>query len=71
MPGNTWDYVFLAGFVVYLRIRHVFASRSKGEEKAVKRIDGLEKRLPTGVKVVVASMCPIILPPCTRSPGSG
>ena len=42
---HPWNIVFLAGFVVYIGIRHVYASRLKSEKSVVRRIDGLEKGL--------------------------
>ena len=42
---QPWNLVFLAGFVIYLTIRHVFATRTKGVKKTVNRMDGLEKIL--------------------------
>lgn len=42
---QPWNVVFFAGFVAYLGIRHVFQKRTKGEKKAVSRIDSLEKIL--------------------------
>lgn len=41
-PSNI---VFLIGFVIYIGIRHVFAKRTKAEEKTIRRIDGVEKSL--------------------------
>ena len=45
MLDHPWNIVFLVGFVVYLGTRHVFERRTRGEEKVVRRIDGLEKAL--------------------------
>ena len=42
---QPWNIVFLVGFIVYAGIRHVFERRTKGIEKAVRRIDALEKIL--------------------------
>jgi len=42
---HPWNIVFLAGFVVYIGIRHVYGSRLKSEKSVVRRIDGLEKGL--------------------------
>lgn len=41
-PANV---VFLIGFIVYFRIRHVFINRTKDTKKAVSRFGGLEKAL--------------------------
>jgi len=46
---QPWNIVFLAGFIVYAGIRHVFEKHTKGEEKVVRRID----RLEIGLLVVV------------------
>ncbi len=40
---QPWNIVFLAGFIVYASIRHVFERRTKGIEKGVRRIDATEK----------------------------
>jgi protein-S-isoprenylcysteine O-methyltransferase Ste14 len=45
MPIEPWDLVFLVGFAVYVGIRHVYAARTKGEERVESRIDGLERSL--------------------------
>ncbi len=45
MLDHPWNIVFLVGFVVYASIRHVFEKRTRGEEKVVRRLDGLEKGL--------------------------
>jgi protein-S-isoprenylcysteine O-methyltransferase Ste14 len=42
---HPWNVVFLIGFVVFFWIRHVFINRTKGEKKAVRRFDRLEKVL--------------------------
>ena len=42
---HPWNIVFLAGFVVYTGIRHVYAGQLKAEKSVVHRIDGLEKGL--------------------------
>ena len=51
---QPWNTVFFVGFVVYLGIRRVFASRTKSQEKTVSRIDGLERVLL--VTVITASL---------------
>jgi protein-S-isoprenylcysteine O-methyltransferase Ste14 len=48
---QPWNVVFLAGFIVYASIRHVFERRTKGIEKGVRRIDALEKTLLVFVAV--------------------
>ena len=45
MPAHPWDIVFLIGFAVYVGIRQVFARRAKSSDKAIRRVDGLEKIL--------------------------
>ena len=45
MLNSPWKIVFLAGFIVYIAIRHVYAERVKGQEKVVRRVDRLEKTL--------------------------
>ncbi len=45
--GHPWNIVFLAGFLVYVCIRHVYATRVRGEKSTVRRIDALEKGLMT------------------------
>jgi protein-S-isoprenylcysteine O-methyltransferase Ste14 len=51
MTVQTWNLVFLAGFVVYIGIRHVFIKRTAGHEKTVRRLDALEKTLLPAVTV--------------------
>ena len=51
---QPWNTVFFVGFVAYLGIRHVFARRTKSQEKTVSRIDGLERILL--VTVITASL---------------
>jgi len=48
---QPWNIVFLAGFIVYASIRHVFERRTKGIEKGVRRIDATEKILLVFVAV--------------------
>src|SRR5438128_2622369 len=48
---KPWNIVFLAGFIVYASIRHVFERRTTGIEKGVRRIDALEKTLLVFVAV--------------------
>jgi protein-S-isoprenylcysteine O-methyltransferase Ste14 len=54
---QPWNAVFLAGFVVYFWIRHVFLQRTKGEKKAASRFDRSEKIL------LAAMFPPVILLP--------
>ena len=54
---HPWNIVFLAGFVVYIGIRNVFANRVKAEKTAVRRIDGLEKGL-----LAVVTLGSLLLP---------
>ena len=54
---KPWNIVFLAGFIVYASIRHVFERRTKGIEKGVRRIDALEK-----VLLVLVAVGNFILP---------
>jgi protein-S-isoprenylcysteine O-methyltransferase Ste14 len=42
---DPWNVVFFVGFLAYLRIRGVYAHRTKSEEKTHRQIDGLEKTL--------------------------
>ena len=51
---QPWNTVFFVGFVAYLGIRRVFESRTKSQEKAVSRIDGLETVLL--ITVITASL---------------
>ncbi len=45
MHFQSWNIVFFIGFVVYMGIRHVFIKRTRGNEKALSRVDTLEKIL--------------------------
>jgi protein-S-isoprenylcysteine O-methyltransferase Ste14 len=45
MRVQPWNLVFLVGFITYVFIRGVFKQRTKANEKAVRRVDGLEKTL--------------------------
>ncbi len=45
MPMEPWNIVFLAGLIVYVIIRGFFEHRTKGGEKAVRRMDATEKSL--------------------------
>jgi len=43
--NDPWNIVFFVGFLAYLRIRGVYAHRTKHEPKTHRQIDGLEKVL--------------------------
>jgi len=45
LTGHFSNVVFLAGFVVYLGIRHHFGRQVRGNVKVVRRVDALEKAL--------------------------
>jgi len=45
MRIHPWNLVFLIGFIVYVCIRGVFGQRTKNNEKAVSRVDAVEKAL--------------------------
>src|SRR5687767_4747045 len=45
MVIQPWNLVFLVGFVAYTAIRGVFARRTRGNENALSRVDGLERTL--------------------------
>lgn len=42
---KPWNLVFLIGFIAYMGIRGVFERRTRGTEKAVRRIDACERIL--------------------------
>jgi protein-S-isoprenylcysteine O-methyltransferase Ste14 len=46
---HPWNIVFLAGFIVYVAIRHSYAARVRNVETKVRRIDGLEMGLMAAV----------------------
>ena len=56
---QPWNLVFLAGFVVYMSIRHVFATRTKSVKATVNRMDALERILI--LLVVLSSLLAPIL----------
>lgn len=56
---NPWNVLFLLGFGVYVGIRHFFAEKTKGEEKVVSQIDGLEKGL-LAVVLIGALLLPLL-----------
>jgi len=43
--ARPWDFVFLAGFLVYAGIRHTYERRARGRGSVVRRFDRLEKSL--------------------------
>lgn len=45
MPINPWNFVFAAGFLVYLGIRGLYEHRAKTVETREARVDGLEYAL--------------------------
>lgn len=45
LVNHPWNVVFVAGFVVYMAIRHVYMARVKDVETSVSRVDGIEKVL--------------------------
>jgi protein-S-isoprenylcysteine O-methyltransferase Ste14 len=49
IPIRPWNIVFLVGFITYVFIRGVFARRTEGNEKTVRRLDALERTLLIGV----------------------
>ena len=56
---HPWNIVFLAGFVLYIGIRHVFANRVKAEKSVIRRIDGLEKGL-LGIVMLGGLLVPVL-----------
>ncbi|MCA9289485.1 MAG: isoprenylcysteine carboxylmethyltransferase family protein [Phycisphaerales bacterium] len=57
MLDHPWNLVFLAGFAVYVGIRHVFERRVAHVETVVRRIDGTERAL-----LVVVGIGSLVLP---------
>ena len=57
LVGQPWNVVFFVGFVVYVVIRGRFMSRTKANENAVSRVDGVEK-----VLIAVVSIGTMVLP---------
>src|ERR1041384_2105205 len=45
MSTRTWNIIFQVLFIVYMTIRGVFERRTRGNEKIVRKVDGLEKGL--------------------------
>ena len=56
---QPWNTVFFVGFVAYLGIRHVFASRTKSQKKTVRQIDGLERFLLLAV-ITASLLLPVL-----------
>src|SRR5207244_1948127 len=59
MHIQPWNLVFLAGFILYICIRGVFARRTKGNEKAVSRFDARD-RILMGVVFVGNLLLPVL-----------
>ena len=59
MLEHPWNLVFLAGFVVYIGIRHVYQKRAMAVETAERRVDGLEKGL-LAIVMVGALLLPVL-----------
>ena len=45
MVIHPWNLFFLVGFIAYTAIRGVFARRTRGNENALSRVDGLDRTL--------------------------
>ncbi len=56
---QSWNLVFFVGFVVYVGIRHVFARRAMGNEKAVRQADRTDTQLLIAV-IVGTLLLPIL-----------
>lgn len=56
---HPWNLVFLSGFIVYVGIRHVFITRTKENEKVIRRVDSLEKVL-MAIVFVGSLLLPVI-----------
>ena len=57
MQIQPWNVVFFIGFGVYVTIRGVFDQRTKGNEKAVSRVDARDRTL-----IVVVGVGSLLLP---------
>lgn len=55
---HPWNIVFLAGFVAYIGIRHVYMQRTRDIEKVISRVDSLEKVL-MAIVVVGSLLVPV------------
>jgi predicted nucleotidyltransferase len=58
MRSHPWNFVFPAGFIVYMGIRGVFKRRTKSNEVTLRRFDAIEKSL---VALVTRRDCQIVL----------
>lgn len=56
---HPWNLVFLAGFIVYFFIRGVFIERTKKNEKALIRVDPVDRAL-LGVVALGAMLLPLL-----------
>ncbi|PYI83083.1 MAG: isoprenylcysteine carboxylmethyltransferase family protein [Verrucomicrobia bacterium] len=59
MRIQPWNLVFLIGFIVYVCVRGVFKQRTKSNEKAVSRVDALEKAL-MAIVIPGALLLPVV-----------
>jgi protein-S-isoprenylcysteine O-methyltransferase Ste14 len=59
MHIQPWNLVFLAGFILYICIRGVFARRTKGNEKTVSRFDARD-RILMGIVFMGNVLLPIL-----------
>ena len=57
MRMQPWNLVFLAGFVTYAGIRHVFEQRTRSNETALSRKDGRDR-----VLIAVVALGSLLLP---------
>ena len=59
MRIQTWNSVFLIGFIAYTGVRAVFARRTKHNEKTVRRVDALEKIL-LAIVIPTSTLLPLV-----------
>ena len=59
MSVRAWNIIFLIGYVGYMTIRGVYERRTRGSEKVIRRVDGVEKALL--VIVISGSLLPMLL----------
>jgi protein-S-isoprenylcysteine O-methyltransferase Ste14 len=59
MPAHPFHLVFLAGFVVYLSIRHKFMTYTRGRERVVNRCGTCERAL-LGIVTVGTMLLPMV-----------
>lgn len=57
MRIQPWNIVYLVGFIVYVCIRGVFERRTRGNEKILRQLDGLEKSL-----LLIVALGSLLLP---------